>query len=194
MRLSKISATPIGPLLSPAPLPARTVRSHAVHFVRQRKSAMPWECGPETCSQYPILMSWGRGAMRNVPQMHWILGAEGIFLASLSDNEGAELWDGFRRVGKGLCSLPSIAIIVFARSARLGSRPLLPLCQGARSYPSGCLRSHCPPRQPEFTSNKQPKQPTKNKRNPGERNFRCPFPSVALSHLPAQEFIRCIQG
>lgn len=145
MRLSKISATSIGPLLSPAPLPARTVRSHAVHFVRQRKSAMPWDCGPETCSQYPILMSWGRGAMRNVPQMHWILGAEGIFLASLSDNEGAELWDGFRRVGKGLCSLPSIAIIDFARSARLGSRPLLPVCQGARSYPSGCLRSHCSP-------------------------------------------------
>lgn len=38
--------------------------------------------------------------------MHWILSTEGIFHASLSDNEEAEqrLWDGFKRVIKLLCS------------------------------------------------------------------------------------------
>lgn len=72
---------------------------------------MPWKCahGPRnvlSISNTHRLMSWGRGARRNVPQMHWILSTEGIIHASLSDNEEAEqrLWDGFEKVLKLLCS------------------------------------------------------------------------------------------
>lgn len=54
------------------------------------RNAMPWKCAHGSRNVLSIsntyrLMSWGRGARRNVPQMHWILRTEGIFPESPSD-------------------------------------------------------------------------------------------------------------